>query len=82
MSSSEPKGLNHRQRDTLLQIFEHPVGHNIEWPAVLSLLEATGSVDRRHDGSTRCASVTRPRSSPFPRARTSTHNRSSTCDEC
>jgi len=50
MSSSEPKRLNHRQRDTLLQIFEHPVGHNIEWPAVLSLLEATGSVDRRHDG--------------------------------
>ena len=30
--------------------FEHPVGHNIEWRAVVSLLEAVGSVDERHDG--------------------------------
>jgi hypothetical protein len=32
------------------QIFEHPVSHNIEWRAVLSLLEAIGTVDVRHDG--------------------------------
>jgi len=50
MSNSEPHHLNNRHRDTLLQIFEHPVGRNIEWPAVRSLLEAVGSVDQRHDG--------------------------------
>ena len=43
--------LNPHQRDTLVRIFEHPVGHNIEWPDVVSLLEAVGSVDQRHDGS-------------------------------
>jgi hypothetical protein len=50
MSNSEPQHLNNRHRDTLLQIFEHPVGHNIEWRAVISLLEAVGSVDQRRDG--------------------------------
>ena len=53
MSTSGPEPPNHRQRDTLLQIFEHPVGHNVEWPAVLSLLEAVGSVDQRDDGKYR-----------------------------
>lgn len=33
-----------------MQIFEHPVGHNVEWPAVLSLLGAAGSVDQHNDG--------------------------------
>ena len=28
----------------------HPTSHNIEWRAVLSLLEAVGEVDVRHDG--------------------------------
>jgi hypothetical protein len=32
------------------QIFEHPASHNIEWRAVLSLLEAVGTVSVRHDG--------------------------------
>ena len=49
-STSEPKRLNSRQRDTLLQVFQHPTSHNIEWQAVLSLLEAVGSVEQRHDG--------------------------------
>jgi hypothetical protein len=40
---------NH-QRNTLRQIFQHPAGHNIEWRAVLSLLEAVGSAEERHDG--------------------------------
>jgi hypothetical protein len=31
-------------------IFEHPASHNIEWRAVMSLLEAVGSVTVRHDG--------------------------------
>jgi hypothetical protein len=42
--------LDGRHRDTVRQIFEHPVSHNIEWRAVLSLLEAIGTVDVRHDG--------------------------------
>jgi hypothetical protein len=32
------------------QIFGHPASHNIEWRAVLSLLEAIGTVSVRHDG--------------------------------
>jgi hypothetical protein len=50
MSTSEPERLSNNQRDTLLQIFQHPTSHNIEWQAVLSLLEAAGSVELRHDG--------------------------------
>jgi hypothetical protein len=42
--------LNNHHRDTLLQIFRHPAGHNIEWRAVLSLLQALGSAEERHDG--------------------------------
>jgi len=50
MSTSKPEHLNNHQRDTLLQIFQHPTSHNIEWHGVLSLLEAVGSVELRHDG--------------------------------
>ena len=50
MSTAEPEHLNNHQRDTLLQIFQHPTSHNIDWQRVLSLLEATGSVELRHDG--------------------------------
>lgn len=32
------------------QIFAHPTSHNIEWRAVMSLLEAIGTVTVRHDG--------------------------------
>jgi hypothetical protein len=49
-SSSEPAHLNNHHRDTLLQIFQHPTSHNIDWQAVLSLLGAVGTVDERHDG--------------------------------
>jgi hypothetical protein len=49
-SPAEPERLNDRHRDTLLQIFQHPASHNVEWHAVLSLLEAAGSVEQRHDG--------------------------------
>jgi len=45
-----PQHLNNRHRDALLQIFQHPTSHNIEWPAVLSLLKAIGSVEQQHDG--------------------------------
>jgi hypothetical protein len=48
--TSEPAHLNNHHRNTLRQIFEHPVSHNIEWHAALSLLEAVGSVATHHDG--------------------------------
>jgi hypothetical protein len=46
----EPQHLDSRHRDTVHQIFQHPTSHNIEWRAVLSLLEAVGTVTVRHDG--------------------------------
>jgi hypothetical protein len=49
-STSEPVHLNHHHRDTLSHIFMHPLSHNIEWRAVLSLLEALGAVEIRPDG--------------------------------
>jgi hypothetical protein len=35
------------------EIFRHPTSHNIEWHTVLSLLEAIGDVEVRHDGKVR-----------------------------
>jgi hypothetical protein len=52
-SSPEPVHLNNRHRDTLREIFSHPTSHNIEWHAVLSLLEAIGDVEVRHDRKVR-----------------------------
>jgi hypothetical protein len=50
-STPEPEHLNNpHHRHTLRQVFQHPVSHNIEWHAVLSLFEAVGSVELRHDG--------------------------------
>jgi hypothetical protein len=46
----EPEHLNNQHRQTLLQVFQHPVSHNVEWHAVVSLLEAVGTVELRHDG--------------------------------
>ncbi|HTR78560.1 MAG TPA: hypothetical protein VMH39_10630 [Gemmatimonadaceae bacterium] len=52
MSDGEivPKHLSNHHRDTLLQIFQHPSSHNIQWPDVLSLLEAVGEIEPRRDG--------------------------------
>ena len=47
---SQPAHLSNHQRNTLRQIFQHPAGHNIEWRAVLSLLEAVGSAEEQHGG--------------------------------
>jgi hypothetical protein len=47
---SEPSHLSNHHRTTLRQVFQHPVSHNLEWHAVLSLLEAVGSVATHHDG--------------------------------
>src|SRR2546429_9170675 len=49
-STSEPMHLNNHHRNTLRQIFQHPVSHNIEWHAVVSLLKAIGSVVEHRDG--------------------------------
>ena len=49
-STSEPHHLNNHHRDTLLQLFQHPTSHNVDWEAVLSLLQVVGSVEPRHDG--------------------------------
>src|SRR5262245_21381210 len=50
-STAEPGHLNNpHHRQTLLQTFQHPASHNIEWHAMLSLLDAVGSVELRHDG--------------------------------
>ena len=53
---SSPSGSEHlsnNHRDTLLQVFQHPTSRNIEWPATLSLLNAIGSVEERHEGKYR-----------------------------
>jgi hypothetical protein len=50
-SIPEPEHLtNPHHRQALLLLFQHPTSSNIEWQAVLSLLEAIGTVEVRHDG--------------------------------
>jgi hypothetical protein len=46
----EPEHLSNHHRNTLRQIFQHPVSHNIEWNAVMSLLDAVGSTVEQHGG--------------------------------
>jgi hypothetical protein len=46
---TEPQHLDSHQRDTLLQVFQHPTGHNIEWHDLLTLLEGVGTVERNDD---------------------------------
>jgi hypothetical protein len=45
-----PGHLNSHHRDTVEHIFQHPVGHNIDWQAVVSLLEAVAQVEETHNG--------------------------------
>ena len=47
---STPEHLSNHHRNTLRQIFQHPVSHNVEWRAVLSLLEAIGSAVEQRGG--------------------------------
>jgi hypothetical protein len=49
-ATPDPADLSGSHRDTLSQLLRHPISHNIEWPAVLSLLRAVGEVEERHDG--------------------------------
>ena len=48
-STSGPVHLSGHHRDTLLQIFQEPTGHNVEWHDVMSLLGAIGSIEEPHD---------------------------------
>jgi hypothetical protein len=34
----------------MTKILQHPVSHNIEWNDVLSLMNAIGDVEEKHDG--------------------------------
>ena len=42
--------LDAHHRATVEKIFNHPVGHNIQWHDVLSLLESVASVIEEPDG--------------------------------
>jgi hypothetical protein len=48
-STSGPRHLSGHHRDTLLQIFQEPTGHNVEWHDVMSLLGEIGSIEQQHD---------------------------------
>jgi hypothetical protein len=49
-TTPDPLHLSGHHRDTVSRIFAHPVGHNIEWQAVVSLLEAVAYVEETHSG--------------------------------
>ncbi len=49
-SVPEPVHLNSHHRDTLAQILQHPLGRNIDWRDVLSLLEAVADVKESPHG--------------------------------
>jgi hypothetical protein len=46
---SEPKHLSGRHRDTVQEILRHPVSHNIEWRAVVQMLQEVGTVVEHPD---------------------------------
>lgn len=48
--STDPGHVSGRHRDTLTQIFQHPVSHNIEWRKAIALLSDVGTVVEEHDG--------------------------------
>lgn len=47
--------LNNHHKDTLMQIFQHPTSHNIDWRNVLSLLQAVATVEEMADGKVKVA---------------------------
>jgi hypothetical protein len=49
-SNSEPVHLSSHHRATLEKLFQHPVNHNVEWNDVISLLNATATVEEKRDG--------------------------------
>jgi hypothetical protein len=81
-SPSHPAHLSNHQRNTLRQIFQHPAGHNIEWRAALSLLEAVGSAEEQHGGKVAVTIGSETEYFDPPPTRTSTPRRLSTCAGC
>jgi hypothetical protein len=49
-TTPDPLHLSGHHRDTVSRIFAHPAGHNIEWRAVVSLLEAVAHVEETQGG--------------------------------
>ena len=49
-SPHQPGHLSGHHRETVSQILQHPVSHNIEWRAVVSLLQAVAQVEETHNG--------------------------------
>ncbi len=49
-TTPDPRHLSGHHRDTVSHIFQHAVGHNIDWPSVVSLLEAVADVKETHNG--------------------------------
>ena len=47
---AERADLDAHHRATLAKIFNHPVGHNIQWHDVLSLLQSVAAVTEESDG--------------------------------
>jgi hypothetical protein len=47
---ADGKELDGHHRATVEKIFNHPVGHNIQWHDVVSLLQSVGTVTDEHDG--------------------------------
>ena len=45
-----PAHLSEHHRDTAERILQHPSSSNVEWHSVVSLLDAVGQVEERHDG--------------------------------
>jgi hypothetical protein len=78
----EPVHLSNHHRNTLRQIFQHPVSHNIEWRAVVSLLEAVGSVVNHPDGAVAVTVGSQSAFFDLRRRRTSTPRWLSTCAGC
>jgi hypothetical protein len=79
---TEPMHLNNRHRDTVAKILQHPASHNVEWHAVLSLLQYIGQVDERHDGRFEVTIGGETEIFDKPSTRTSTNSRLSTCAAC
>ena len=79
----DPAHLSNHHRNTLRQIFEHPVSHNIEWRDVVSLLDAVGTTVEQPGGKLDVTIGTQKEFIEDLRpARTSTRRPCSTCAGC
>jgi hypothetical protein len=78
----QPAHLSNHHRNTLRQLFQHPVSHNIYWRAVVSLLEAVGSILEQHAGNFEVALGSETEFFDPPPVKTSTPRRLLTCAGC